>query len=172
MSDQEMMPIDILWRDDGHVSDVAVDALADGQEAIVARPVRDHVNECELCAGRFGEAVLLAMQVGEVMQQSLRAAKVQPWPVPMPALIAALLVAALGALPAVGDLLVRATDLFRGVGAILPNLTRAALVLSRSGETGPALAYLSLGAVAILLAGGLLVARALPRDAPSQGGAR
>ncbi|PKN48616.1 MAG: hypothetical protein CVU63_04515, partial [Deltaproteobacteria bacterium HGW-Deltaproteobacteria-20] len=67
MSDQEMMPIDILWQDDGHVSDVAVDALADGQEAIVPLPVRDHVNECELCAGRFGEAVLLAMQVGQVM---------------------------------------------------------------------------------------------------------
>ncbi len=172
MSDQEMMPIDILWRDDGHVSDVAVDALADGQEAIVPLPVRDHVNQCELCAGRFGEAVLLAVRVGEVMQQSLQAARPQAWPVPVPALLAALFVAAIGAFPALGDMLARAMDLFRGVGAILPNLTRAALVLSRSGETGPLLAYLPIVAVAILLAGGLLVARALPREAPSQGGAR
>ena len=108
---------------------------------------------------------------------SVATAKVtQPktWPIPVPAMIVAVLLAALGTLPMLGDLTTRLTEIIRAVVAVVPNLTRAALVLSRTGtgELGAQLAVLSAISVALLLLGGLAIARAVPRESPLQGGAR
>jgi len=174
MNDNNMLPADLLWQDDGHVTDVVVDTLADGQDEVVPAPARDHVSACDMCAQRLGDAVLLAMRVGDVLEGAMSTARVaQPsWPIPVPAVLAAVLVAALGTIPALGDLGARITELVKSIVAVVPNLTRAALVLSRTGEFGTQLALLSMVSVAVLLVGGLMIARAVPRETPLRGGAR
>lgn len=171
MSDPRRLPTELLWQDDGHVSDVVVDSLADGQDEIVDASAREHVDVCELCAGRLGEAVLMAMSVGEAMERAV-GVRAKPWPIPVVAVLAAVVLAALGTLPTLADLAARVAELSRAVVSVLPNLTRAALVLGRTGELSSQLAYMSLFAIATLLAGGLLVARKLPRETPLRGDVR
>lgn len=172
MKNQDMLPADLLWQDDGHVTDVVVDTLADGQDEAVPEPARDHVEACELCTLRLGDALLLTMQVGEAIHASVGQAAARPWPVPVPAMLAAVLVAVLGTVPALGEVAARLTELAKTLVALLPNLTHAALALSRTGQVGSSLTVLSMAAVAVLLVCGLAIARALPRETPLRGGAR
>jgi len=174
MIDNNMLPADLLWQDDGHVTDVVVDTLADGQDDVVPAPARDHVTACDLCTQRLGDAVLMAMRVGDVLEETMNTARsAQPsWPIPIPAVLAAVLIAALGTVPALGELGTRVTELVKSIIAVVPNLTRAALVLSRTSELGTQLALLSMISVAILLVGGFMIARAVPRESPLRGGAR
>jgi hypothetical protein len=111
------------------------------------------------------------MSVGEAMERAV-GVRAKPWPIPVVAVLAAVVLAALGTLPTLADLAARVAELSRAVVSVLPNLTRAALVLGRTGELSSQLAYMSLFAIATLLAGGLLVARKLPRETPLRGDVR
>ena len=52
MSAPDDWPIELLWRADGHLSDEAVVALADGQMTDVPAAVAIHTNDCGDCANR------------------------------------------------------------------------------------------------------------------------
>ena len=133
MKNQDMLPADLLWQDDGHVTDVVGDTLADGQDEAVPESARVHVEACDLCTQRLGDALLLTMQVGEALQASVEQAVEQavgqtaarPWPVPIPAILVAVVVAALGTLPALDGVAARLTELAKTIVSLLPNLTHA-----------------------------------------------
>lgn len=173
MNDHDMLPSELLWQDDGHVTNVVVDTLADGQDDVVPAVARDHVDACDLCTQRLGDALLLTVQVGEALQATVRSASVsRPWPIPVPAILAAVVIAALGTLPTLGSVAERSTELAKTILALIPNLTHAALALNRTGEVGSQLATLSMASVAVLLLCGFVIARAMPRETPLQRGAR
>lgn len=174
MNDERTLPYDLLWQDDGHVTDVVLDTMADGEDALVPIVARDHVSACDMCTQRLGDAVLLAMRVGAAIEHVVIAPQPKPWPIPVPALLAAIVVAMLGMIPVLRDLMASITDLASTMLAIVPNLTRAVLALTRAGtgDLASLFALLSLGAVAVLLLGGFAIARAAPRQVHANGGVR
>ena len=56
MKPEDTLPEGLLWRDDGHATDLVVTSLADGQDAIVPANVTEHVDGCELCTERLADA--------------------------------------------------------------------------------------------------------------------
>ncbi len=175
MKHPDPLPTELLWQDDGHVTDVVVDTLADGQEDAVPAEVKDHVQACDPCTQRLGEALLLTLEVGEALRKAksvVEAPSVQAWPIPVPAVAAAVVLAAAGMSAALGEWITRMTELAKTIFALLPNLTRAALVWTHAGEAGTQVALLSLVSVAVLITSGMAIARAVPRQSPLRGGAR
>jgi hypothetical protein len=175
MQVDERLPPDEVWQADGHLTEIALAALADGQDAILPEDAAAHAAGCGACAGALGHAALLSLRAGEALCEAgadaraphhdgvaSAAAPARAWPLPMAALMAALAVAALGAAP---RLSVRAAQLPETIQEIV----RALLVALRAGraivESGAlstrgwigALPWLS---AALLLMVGLGVARA------------
>jgi hypothetical protein len=174
------------WQSDGHLSDVALAALVDGQTAILPDGAGAHLASCPSCQARSGELVFLTavadwamahpqarMAVGRRAQASVaphRAAEpfvpaVARARFPFVGLLAALLVAALGALP-------RAVDVTRAVSwlavewrdALSVALRTSAVVVRRAAEAlGPTLGWAPLLGAVVLLLIGVGVARGLPR---------
>ncbi|HQB46901.1 MAG TPA: hypothetical protein PLV85_25015 [Polyangiaceae bacterium] len=170
MSEPRMIPSDILWQKDGHLSDVALDALADGQDALVPLCVREHANECEPCAIRLGDAFLLSAQARTLLQQ--QSYRQIPWPLSLPSLLTVLVLALLGALPSLGGFVAKAQNLAHTLSAVVPNLTRALVVLSRSEDMAHFIALVFLIAIVVLLAGAATIVRSLPRQTASYGETR
>jgi hypothetical protein len=58
------------WDGSGHLSDLALVALADGQDAIVDADARAHADSCEACAGKLADLALQSVAVGEAMMSA------------------------------------------------------------------------------------------------------
>jgi hypothetical protein len=163
---EDMLPDDLVWSKGGHLSDVAIAALGDGQDAIVPEKARDHAATCEACATQMGHAAMLSSDLGVAMRAPIPAPQQSPEseraPVPWLAMLAALVVAAVGSL----------SSLFENPSALVesPNaLVRqsslalhacAALVRGVVNGLGP---IVSFGCAALLFATGAFVARSMPR---------
>ncbi len=52
----------------GHLSESAVTAVADGQEHLLPTDIVSHIDDCEHCAARVGEAALTSAQVAEALE--------------------------------------------------------------------------------------------------------
>jgi hypothetical protein len=199
MSSEEL-PAELVWRGDGHLSDEALDAVADGEESLLPEQAAAHLDGCTACAGRLGEAALLTLRVSELVRasappgretapsaiaqtqgrapattqaQEARPSRARPRaPLPIWPLAAAVIVAALGAVPSA---LAAAHDLpafAASVQRAMPLLAHGAVVLLRHGGEG--LAPLALGALVVsaltLLVASVSMVRALSRKAPVEGG--
>jgi len=62
-SHDDLLPRELVW-DGAHVTELALSAIADGQETIASRDAVQHVEACEWCAGRMARAALLSAAVG------------------------------------------------------------------------------------------------------------
>jgi hypothetical protein len=161
MSDDKL-PRELVW-DGAHVSDLAITSIADGQEAIVDAAAVTHVHGCEWCGGRLGRTALLAEAVGhavvEVSSRSVSSRAPARAAGTWRALAAGLTVAVLAGLPAlahVGHYAAYLSTFFtRGV----PALARGGLSLATSESVARALPGATLGAAALLVMMGLMIAR-------------
>jgi hypothetical protein len=63
-----VLPNDVAFGDDGHASDVALAALADGEIGILAPSVGAHVDGCASCTARLGEAALVSASVSDALR--------------------------------------------------------------------------------------------------------
>jgi hypothetical protein len=156
-----------IWLPDGHVSDVALTALADGEDALLPEAARSHVEGCDSCTERLGEQALMSLSLSRALGSSENAPAYAPTSLPLPlgAVLAALVVAVLGALP---RFLGGARDLPALPSAIADGVVVAlragAALLRVAGSGNPAVAVVWLGAAVVLAAFGLLVARFAPRE--------
>ena len=66
MNDDGKLPRDMVW-DGAHVSQVALTAIADGQESIIDHAAVEHVDTCAWCGSRQGRVALLSAAVGEAV---------------------------------------------------------------------------------------------------------
>ncbi|MGD0529506.1 MAG: hypothetical protein ABSE49_30490 [Polyangiaceae bacterium] len=168
MSDDEKLPRELVWEG-AHVSELGLTALADGETALLDAGAIAHVDTCEWCAGRLGRAALLAEAVGHAVKQvrpasvSSRAparAAYKPWR----ALAGGTFVATLAGLPALahlGSALDFASAFFsRGV----PVIARGGMELVSSEAVTSALPVATLGASALLVMMGLVVAKMRSRS--------
>ncbi len=164
----ELLPDELLRSEDGHASDVALTALADGESAIVPTSIKAHVEACSRCSGHLGHAALLSLRSGlEIRPRLQRAekAKKASAPSPLRAMFLGLALALLGALPRLialpGDLAVSGTSPIRGYPLLLRGMKRVVFAAANAlAGHGP---LLSAAAAAVLLACAFLVLYAAPR---------
>ncbi len=64
----EQLPDELVFEADGHVSEVALTCVADGEIAIVPPQALSHLEGCEQCTARLGAAALLSIGVGEALR--------------------------------------------------------------------------------------------------------
>lgn len=166
MSDEHELPRELVWGG-AHASELALTAIADGQESIVGWDVLQHVEGCELCAGRLGRVALLSAAVGEAVgrarssssRRALAPGAHKPWR----ALAAGLTVSMLAGLPLVGQLGQYAQLVMAFVTRGVPVLARGGLALAASESVSSALPGATLGASALLVVMGLAIARTRSR---------
>jgi hypothetical protein len=159
MTRNAFLPDEDVWQPDGHLSDVALTVLADGERALLPEAANVHVEACDTCTARLGEQALLSVSLGD----ALRAAPAARFPVA--ALVIALVVAGLGVMPALLQaprwLSALPSTLLQGV----PVAFRAALALLKIASSGSLpIVVVSLIAALVLCAIGLSIARLAPRE--------
>ncbi len=158
----EMLPAELLFRDDGHLTDAGVVAIADAPSN-VPREAHAHAESCEACALRVGRAALLALEVTEALggprAQAPSSSRVTR-PLPVAAIGAALVLAAIGAIPFALDLPRWLSETSALAARALPLLARGALAAARGGQTANSVLVVSFAAVIVLLAATLALARA------------
>jgi hypothetical protein len=176
MDDLDKLPADLVWQQDGHLSDIVLSTIADGELPLVPLEAHTHLEHCDECTTRFGAEALLSMHAGELMAEVSRAAEapvvVAPRSaraarevavdglarLPKTAFFGALFLAAIGALPAV---------LIRGpwrIAEITEILSRSIVMLARSmvlvAKSGSFTMLLWASAMTLLLLG-LVVSRSM-----------
>ena len=62
------LPDELAFELDGHASEFALTALADGQTEALAAAVHEHVDGCRVCTTRLGVAALLSARIGGALR--------------------------------------------------------------------------------------------------------
>ncbi len=191
MKDLQRIEPEELWSEDGHVTEAVIAALADGEREIVADEAARHVERCDDCTRRLGEAALASLEVGELVQalpqealepvaarahEAVAATDSGPassMPLPKLSLAAALLLAALGAVPGLVDVGQSApslpADMVRGLPIVADAVgNAAAAVFDGVAEAGTALWAAS---VLLLMMMGVWIARRPSRTQAGEEGA-
>ncbi|WP_437646083.1 hypothetical protein [Sorangium sp. So ce362] len=104
MQNDDKLAPDLVWQADGHLTEIALTALGDGEEAILPEGALAHVARCPCCSAELGQAALLSLRAGELLRaQAAPGGAREPAaaraPLPVPALAFALAISALGAVP-------------------------------------------------------------------------
>ncbi len=167
------LPNDVLWEGD-HASDVALSAIADGEESLLSEGVLTHAHSCDACAMRLGT---LALETHGVTNAVV---SVKPWlpaamlapskkraaanqPIPLGAIFAALALTVAGVAP-------RALALPHRIAELLLTLQHAAPAMSHGGfqviQQGVGVAVMAACALLLVVAG-VAVTRVLPRPTSS-----
>jgi hypothetical protein len=154
-----------VWTGEGHLSEVAMTAIADGEEAILPRDAFGHLGNCEACAAGVENAASLSTAVSRALSapvpaEATRAAEARiAFPVWAAALAVA--VAAVATLPNLEAMRSWSGRMWWAFREGTPVLTRQAVTfLPRAWHWLP---MMSLTAAMLLLLVGLSVARLAPR---------
>lgn len=157
---------ELIWHGDGHLHDVAVTAIADGEGALVPESARAHAATCDACRERIEHAAWLSVAFDAALGEPKTSAAAQRRPFPVAAALGALLIAALGMLPRLFELGRAVVELPSLVSHARPVVlqTLAALARSVALHGGPALLAAWCASLVTLFGLGALVAHAsLPR---------
>jgi hypothetical protein len=156
-----LLPDELLWSEDGHLTEIAIAALGDGQDAIMPEKARDHALSCESCAAQMGRAAMLSSELGEVMRAPIPTPAVERVPVPWLAIVGAIFVAAAGTFSTLfeSSSLVDAPSAFAHQAPLALH-AGSALLRGIANGIGP---LASFGCAALLVAAGAMVARTMPR---------
>jgi hypothetical protein len=160
----ETLPRSVVWEGE-HVSDLGLTALADGQDALLPEDASEHVDSCELCAGRLGRIALVSSAVGEAVRgaelasagQAERRPSSRPTATARPswALAFGVVVAFVATIPTAHGPLPSAS----GAAHIIKVLLRGGVALARSDTLARGLPAATLAAAALLGLMGWTVAR-------------
>jgi hypothetical protein len=165
MKRPEQLPSEIVWTADGHLSEVAMTAIADGEEAILPREAFGHLGLCEGCAAGVEGAASLSTAVSRALTAptpaEVRETATKRLVFPVWAAALAMTVAAVATVPNLGAMRAWMIRLWWALREGTPLLTRhAASVLPHAWNWLP---VMSLTAAMLLLLVGLSVARMAPR---------
>jgi hypothetical protein len=171
MKAPEQLPTELVWTGEGHLSEVAMTAIADGEEAILPRDAFGHLGLCEVCAAGVESAASLSASVSRALSAPIPVEAAQAvearLPFPVWAAALALAVAAVATLPNLGAMRAWVGGMWWAFREGTPLLTRhAASFLPRAWNWLP---VMSLTAAMLLLLVGLSVARLAPRAIERRG---
>lgn len=173
MKGHDRLPWEVIWQHDGHVTDVVLHAIADGQEPLVPEPAIEHLHDCQACARRLGDAAMVSALAGELLvEQAAQREALRPR-FPWSAMLAALVVAALGMAPSVAEAPAWFGEAGSSLVHALPMVFRSAALVVRlvPQQLQGAWLAVTLAAAVILLLTGLSIARAMSRPQSIQGDA-
>lgn len=166
----DKLPSDIVWEQDGHLTDIVLSTLSDGQEQIVPTEAIEHLEHCEHCTTRYGAEALLSLHASELIEQVSKVPVVAPVAQPVVtrvlpekrisalprwAIFATMFLAAGGAIPALLASSIRLASVGAAIGRSILLLSRGAVLIAKS-ETFTPLLWLS---AVVLLISGLAVSR-------------
>jgi hypothetical protein len=156
-----LLPDELVWSDGGHLSEIAIAALGDGQDAIVPEKARDHALSCESCAAQMGHAAMLSSELGQAMRAPIPVASAERVPVPWLAIVGAIFVAAAGSLSSLfeSSSIVDVPSAFAHQAPLALHAS-SALLRGIANGIGP---LASFGCAVLLVAAGAMVARTMPR---------
>jgi hypothetical protein len=156
-----LLPDELIWSEGGHLSEIAIAALGDGQDAIVPEKARVHALSCESCAAQMGHAAMLSSELGQAMRAPIPVAMPERVPVPWLAIVGAIFVAAAGSLSSLfeSSSIVDAPSAFAHQAPLALH-AGSALLRGIANGIGP---LASFGCAALLVAAGAMVARTMPR---------
>lgn len=163
-----MLEESLVWDESGHLAACAISAIADGELALVSDGAVQHAETCAHCAARVGEAVMFALEIADAAEASLVSLAIEPVhgtaiqvaargvpplpaPLPVPAVIGALLLALVSGAPWLCSF--HTTSLPKLLAVIGQAIVRA----METART-PGLAEAAWLAAAILVVGGGVVA--------------
>jgi hypothetical protein len=64
---EQRLSLDVVFDRDGHLEEVALVALADGQDVLPGEAAL-HLETCDVCCGRLADAALVSVQVSELLR--------------------------------------------------------------------------------------------------------
>jgi hypothetical protein len=170
MYNDEILSLDLVWQADGHLTEIAFAALGDGEDHLLPEGVLEHATACLRCSEGLGQGALLSLRTGEALRDhaalDLPAPSVEPAPQPMTpplpvtAIVAALLLSALGAAPALVAEVHRAPETSAALWRSCSVVVRTGCAVAESGALAGWLTTLSWLSAALLVFAGLGVARA------------
>jgi hypothetical protein len=167
----ELLPVELLWADGGHASDIVLTAMADGQAEIVPPLVLSHVNGCPACTTHLGNAALLSLHTGRELASVARAEAAETRaPFPRLAIALGLVFAVLGLVPSLIDapahLGSAKTFAMHDVPLLVAGLrTLGHKLLEPGSRSGLVLTY---GAAALIVVMAVALVRLLPKKETSQ----
>lgn len=179
----QVLPNDLVWdveADAAHLSELALTAIADGEEAILPASAMAHVETCEACGRKLGEAAMLSSMIGAALRGAPSAATAtanatatktrdsgRPRArLPLGAISAGLALALFGAIPMLLDFpsFVADARLFALRG--LPVVLRGGVSVARSGVFDRTASTLTIASAFVLvIASFFLLRRSLPSRA-------
>jgi hypothetical protein len=152
----------LVWDQDGHLAEAALGALVDGELDLVPEQAVAHAAGCRSCEQRLGRAALLAVEIAETIANRRFGVATARRPLPVAALVVALGVALVGLLPALWGATARLALIPMLVGRAAPVLARGLTrVLGEASGSG-AFVVVAWGAAALLVMGGVVIARRAP----------
>jgi len=188
----------LCFEADGHVTDVVVTCLADGEIALIPLAATAHVDACDACTARLGVEALLSVGATDALLAAANTARApapivvavaakprDSWresplssapssrkrrPLPMGAIAAALVIAVLGALPGLMDSLRELRTVVPGYLHTLPLWSHAFAAVLRSVMQSQSGAVLRWGIAATFIGMGALLARSMTRKQSLEGG--
>jgi hypothetical protein len=187
------LPDALLFEPDGHLTDTALTCVADGELDLVPPTALAHLDGCDLCSHRLGEAALLSVAAGDALvtvssqaarapviagpaaivsrpESAGRAAKARR-PLPVWAIAAALLVSVVTAGPALVDAVRGVPETVAGAVTTMPFLFKVASAFVRVPLESGSLALVVRCVSALMLAAiGLQVARMTSRASSPDAG--
>jgi hypothetical protein len=182
MDDEKLSP-ELVWQADGHLTDVALTALGDGEAGILPDGAATHASACAACAAALGHAALLSLRTGEAIGEARAlapapaavaapASRPPGEPLPVAAILAALSLAALGAAPGFIAGAARLAEIRSQAGHAAVVVLRTGRVVLESGAVGARgwIAALMWVSAALLVMIGLAVARATRKRLSLGGG--
>ena len=174
MKPPDKLPWEVIWQHDGHVTDVVVTAMADGEQEIVPEVACDHIHGCEECSHRLGEAALLSLRLDDHFAAQIASERAVRSQFPWAAVLVALAVAGLGMVPTIlrlpGWLAAVSSGLVQG----FPLYVRSFALMLRTLPQGLSgtLLVMMFGSATVLVLTGFGIARAMTRARSMEGGAQ
>ena len=159
MSTLEQLPRELVWTESGHLTDVAITAIADGEEAILPREAFGHLGGCFACAASVERAAVFSARVSRGVRAAsdVAARRDFPWL----GVGVALALAAITTLPRLRGAQLWLLELSSILRHAPPLFART--LSTFLGATYAWLPVASMVAAAMLVMAGLSVARLAPR---------
>jgi hypothetical protein len=194
----DRIPESECFAEDGHVTDVVVTCLADGERAILPPAAAAHVDACDSCTMRLGTEALFSLGASSALLPSAAPPAIvtlapapalasfaarrelassvpssrKRRPMPFGAIAAALCVAFVGALPGLMDTLRNLSVVIPDYFHALPIWSHAIEAVLRSVMASRSGAVLRWITAAVFIGAGTLLARAMTRKRLLEGGLR
>jgi hypothetical protein len=190
----DALPDEVLFAPDGHLTETALTCVADGEVHLLRVGALDHLDGCDLCTHRLGEAALLSIVAGEALGDRAALVVAAPAtlahapeahltqasaplrgrvrrPLPVAAIAAALLIAVVTAGPALLSAIQGVPGVLAAAVEAAPFLFRLARAFVRAPWGAGSLPLLvNVGSAVVLAAVGLQVARITSRSGSWQQG--